>query len=206
MTNAVDPHDGSESMPDPPAETRGKCCDAGFSWEPNHALATFAGGCFWCMVGPFQEEPASRRWSRAIPAAARKPPRTRKSSEGSTGHFEAVQITFDPAICPYARLLEIFWQQIDPTDQGGQFYDRGESYRTAVFYHNENQRQLAEASKEALARSGRFDKPIATLILPASAFYPAEEYHQDYYKRNPVHYGQYRAGSGREAVHPAPLG
>ena len=151
------------------------------------------------MVGPFQEEPGVKRVISGYTGGRKENPTYQEVVEGSTGHFEAVQITFDPAICPYARLLEIFWQQIDPTDQGGQFYDRGESYRTAVFYHNENQRQLAEASKEALARSGRFDKPIATLILPASAFYPAEEYHQDYYKRNPVHYGQYRAGSGREA-------
>jgi len=141
------------------------------------------------MVGPFQEEPGVTQVVSGYTGGRKENPTYQEVVEGSTGHFEAVQITFDPAICPYARLLEIFWQQIDPTDQGGQFYDRGESYRTAVFYHNENQRQLAEASKEALARSGRFDKPIATLILPASAFYPAEEYHQDYYKRNPVHYG-----------------
>ncbi len=104
-----------------------------------------------------------------------------------------------PIICPYTALLDIFWQQIDPTDPGWQFYDRGESYRTAIFYHDEAQRQLAEASKKALAESGRFDKPIATLILPASAFYPAEEYHQDYHKKNPLRYEAYRAGSGRQA-------
>ena len=104
-----------------------------------------------------------------------------------------------PIICPYTALLDIFWQQIDPTDPGGQFYDRGESYRTAVFYHDEAQRQLAEASKKALAESGRFDKPIATLVLPASAFYPAEKYHQDYHKKNPLRYEAYRTGSGRQA-------
>jgi peptide methionine sulfoxide reductase msrA/msrB len=111
---------------------------------------------------------------------------------------EAVQITFDPQVFPYEKLLELFWQQIDPTDEGGQFHDRGSSYQTVIFYHNEEQRIKAEASKEALAQSGRFDKPIATPILPATTFYEAEEYHQDYHKKNPAHYKRYRKGSGRE--------
>lgn len=167
--------------------------------ERSSSLATFAGGCFWCMVAPFQQQPGVKRVVPGYTGGHKENPTYQQVVEGSTGHFEAIQITFDPHACSYSTLLDIFWQQIDPTDPGGQFHDRGESYRTAIFYHDENQRQLAETSKEALADSGRFDKPIATLVLPASAFYPAEEYHQDYYKKNPLHYQAYRAGSGREA-------
>lgn len=112
--------------------------------------------------------------------------------------MEAVQITFDPAIFPYSKLVELFWQQIDPTDAGGQFHDRGSSYQTAIFYHTEEQREIAEASKAALEQSGRFDKPIFTPILPAQTFYPAEEYHQGYHRKNPGHYKRYSKGSGRE--------
>ncbi len=117
----------------------------------------------------------------------------------TTGHYEAVQITFHPEIFPYERLLELFWQQIDPTDAGGQFYDRGDSYRTAIFYHTAEQQQLAEESKKKLSESGRFKKPIATEVLPAKPFYEAEEYHQQYYQKSPVRYNQYRKGSGRDA-------
>jgi peptide methionine sulfoxide reductase msrA/msrB len=118
---------------------------------------------------------------------------------GNTGHVEAVQITFDPAVFPYEKLVEIFWQQIDPTDPDGQFGDRGPSYRTAIFYHNEEQKRIAEKSKQELEASGRFDRPIVTPILPAAPFYPAEEYHQYYYKKQPVRYQAYFTGSGREA-------
>ena len=117
---------------------------------------------------------------------------------GSTGHYEAVQVTFDPAVIPYPELLELFWRQIDPTDIGGQFYDRGQSYRTAIFYHGEEQHQQAVASKKALDESGRFAKPVVTPILPATPFYPAEEYDQDYHNRQPLHYCQYRRASGRD--------
>lgn len=110
-----------------------------------------------------------------------------------------MQITFNPDIFSYNQLLDVYWQQIDPTDPGGQFHDRGDSYRTAIFYHNEEQKRLAEASKQALAESGRFNKPIVTEILPATEFYPAEEYHQDYHKKNPFRYKMYRMGSGRDA-------
>ena len=167
--------------------------------ERSSSLATFAGGCFWCMVAPFQQQPGVRRVVSGYTGGHKENPTYQQVVEGSTGHFEAIQITFDPDTCPYMTLLDIFWQQIDPTDPGGQSHDRGESYRTAIFYHDEDQRLLAEASKQALAESGRFDRPIATLILPASAFYPAEEYHQDYHEKNPLHYQAYRAGSGREA-------
>lgn len=163
-----------------------------------HELATFAGGCFWCMVSPFEEQPGIISVVSGYTGGHTENPTYREVCSGTTGHFEAVQITFDPERFPYSRLLELFWPQIDPTDPGGQFHDRGDSYRTAIFYHTEAQRQQAEASKQALAASGRFDRPIATLILPASAFYPAEEYHQDYHKKHPVHYARYSQGSGRE--------
>jgi peptide methionine sulfoxide reductase msrA/msrB len=161
-------------------------------------LATFAGGCFWCMVSPFEEQPGIISVVSGYTGGHKENPTYREVCSDTTGHFEAVQITFDPERFPYSKLLELFWQQIDPTDPGGQFHDRGDSYRTAIFYHTEEQRQQAEASKQALAASGRFDKPIATLILPASTFYPAEEYHQRYHKKNPAHYTRYRLGSGRE--------
>ncbi|HWI62605.1 MAG TPA: peptide-methionine (S)-S-oxide reductase MsrA [Symbiobacteriaceae bacterium] len=162
-----------------------------------YELATFAGGCFWCMVSPFDQQPGILQVVSGYTGGHKENPTYREVCEDTTGHYEAVQITFDPQVFPYTRLLELFWQQIDPTDPGGQFHDRGQSYRTAIFYHTEEQRQMAEASKQALAASGRFDKPIVTEIVPAATFYPAEEYHQHYYKRNPLHYKRYREGSGR---------
>jgi peptide methionine sulfoxide reductase msrA/msrB len=164
-----------------------------------HERATFAGGCFWCMVTPFEEQPGIVSVVSGYTGGHKENPTYREVCSDTTGHYEAVQITFDPAIFPYSRLVELFWQQIDPTDPGGQFHDRGDSYRTAIFYHTEEQRQIAEASKQALQESGRFDRPIATQILPAAPFYPAEEYHQDYHKKNPTHYKGYRVGSGRDA-------
>lgn len=116
----------------------------------------------------------------------------------TTGHYEAVQITFDPAVISYEELLDIYWRQIDPTDAGGQFFDRGHSYKTAIFYHSDKQKEVAERSKEKLAKSGRFSKPIVTEILRASTFYPAETYHQHFYKKNPIHYTRYRTRSGRD--------
>lgn len=167
--------------------------------DSQHELATFAGGCFWCMVSPFEEQPGIIKVVSGYTGGHTENPTYREVCEGSTGHFEAVQITFDPSVFPYAKLLDLFWQQIDPTDPGGQFHDRGDSYRTAIFYHTPEQKRLAEASREALAASGRFDKPIATLILPAAPFYPAEEYHQDFHKKQPAHYQRYRLASGRDA-------
>ncbi|MDF2630141.1 MAG: peptide methionine sulfoxide reductase [Symbiobacteriaceae bacterium] len=166
--------------------------------ERKQELATFAGGCFWCMVSPFEEQPGIIAVVSGYTGGHKENPTYREVCSDTTGHFEAVQITYDPELFPYTRLLELFWQQIDPTDPGGQFHDRGGSYRTAIFYHTEEQRQKAEASKQALEASGRFDKPIVTLILPAATFYPAEEYHQRYHKKNPVHYTRYHLGSGRE--------
>jgi len=160
--------------------------------------ATFAGGCFWCMVAPFEDLPGIIGVVSGYTGGHKENPTYEEVCSDTTGHVEAVQITYDPDVFPYEKLLELYWQQIDPTDAGGQFHDRGQSYQTAIFYHTDEQRRLAEESKAALAASGRFDKPIVTPILPAKPFYPAEEYHQDYHKKNPGHYKRYRKGSGRE--------
>ncbi|WLD93262.1 peptide-methionine (R)-S-oxide reductase MsrB [Alkalihalobacillus sp. AL-G] len=161
-------------------------------------LATFAGGCFWCMVKPFDEMPGIEKVVSGYTGGQKENPTYEEVKSDTTGHREAVQITFDPAIFPYEKLLKLYWQQIDPTDPGGQFYDRGESYKTAIYYHNEAQKEMAEASKKDLEESGKFQKPIATDIFPASAFYEAEDYHQGYYKKNPLHYNQFHKGSGRK--------
>lgn len=160
-------------------------------------LATFAGGCFWCMVSPFDEQPGIKEVVSGYTGGEKVNPTYEEVCSGTTGHYEVVQITFDPVVFSYAKLLELFWQQIDPTDIGGQFSDRGDSYRTAIFYHNDEQRELAERSKIELSSSGRFKNPIVTEILPAGPFYPAEEKHQNYYKKMPFHYNHYREGSGR---------
>ncbi|WP_201008201.1 peptide-methionine (S)-S-oxide reductase MsrA [Paenibacillus glycanilyticus] len=160
--------------------------------------ATFAGGCFWCMVTPFEELPGIHGIVSGYMGGHLANPTYEEVKKGTTGHLEVVQITFDPAVFPYERLLELFWPQIDPTDDEGQFQDRGSQYRTAIFYYNEEQKELALASKQALALSGRFDKPIVTEIREAETFYPAEDYHQDYHKKNPKHYKEDRAQSGRD--------
>jgi peptide methionine sulfoxide reductase msrA/msrB len=162
-------------------------------------LATFAGGCFWCMVAPFEKMDGVIEVVSGYTGGHKEDPTYKEVCSGATGHYEAVQITFDPNQISYEKLLEIFWQQIDPTDPGGQFNDRGQSYETAIFYHDEEQRRKAEASKKALEESGRFPKPVATKILPAKTFYPAEEYHQDYHNKNSFRYALYRQGSGRDA-------
>lgn len=161
-------------------------------------LATFAGGCFWCMVAPFENLPGVRKVVSGYTGGNTANPTYEEVCYGNTGHIEAVQITYYPEIIYYRDLLEIFWQQIDPTDAGGQFHDRGVSYQTAIFYHDEEQQLEAESSKEQLQNSGRFKKPIATKILPARIFYPAEEYHQDYHQKEPLHYSRYREASGRD--------
>lgn len=160
--------------------------------------ATFAGGCFWCMVSPFARLPGVRKVVSGYTGGHVENPTYEQVSSGKTGHYEAVQLTFDPRAVSYGELLDIFWRQIDPTDEGGQFYDRGGPYKTAIFYHSEAQKEKARAAKKMLSESGRFNKPIATRILPAAPFYPAEEHHQDYYKKNPHQYERYRTGSGRK--------
>lgn len=161
--------------------------------------ATFAGGCFWCMVEPFDEQPGIEKITSGYTGGFKENPTYEEVCSDTTGHLEAVQIVYNPDIFPYEKLLELFWMQIDPTDPGGQFNDRGQSYKTAIFYHTEEQKELAEKSKQQLADSGKFNKPIVTEILPASTFYLAEEKHQDYYKKQPFHYRLYKKGSGREA-------
>ena len=160
-------------------------------------LATFVGGCFWCMVSPFDELPGVKEVISGYTGGHKANPTYEEVCTDTTGHYEAVQIPFDSAVMSYQKLLDLFWQQIDPTDVAGQFNDRGLSYRTAIFFHSEEQRILAEASKTKLAESGRFKKPIVTAVLPAGPFYKAEEKHQHYYKRNPFHYNLYKEGSGR---------
>lgn len=160
--------------------------------------ATFAGGCFWCMVTPFEEQPGIHQIISGYSGGHIENPTYKQVKTGETGHYEVVEITFDPIVFPYERLLELYWCQIDPTDEGGQFHDRGPQYRTAIFYHNDKQKQLAEGSKEALAISGRFQKPIVTEILPATTFYKAEEEHQNYHKKNREHYKADRKASGRD--------
>jgi len=162
-------------------------------------LATFAGGCFWCIVAPFEKMAGVFKVISGYTGGHTENPTYEEVCSGATGHYEAVQITFDPKQISYDKLLEVFWQQIDPTDPGGQFNDRGQSYQSAIFYHDEEQRRKAEAAINALGASGRFQKPIATQILPAKTFYPAEEYHQGFHEKNSFRYTLYRQGSGREA-------
>ena len=160
--------------------------------------ATFAGGCFWCMVTPFEEQPGIGGIVSGYTGGHIENPTYEEVKTGTTGHYEVVEITFDPQLFPYERLLELYWQQIDPTDDGGQFHDRGSQYRTAIFFHDEAQEKLALAAKEKVAASGIFQKPIVTEILPAQTFYPAEEYHQGYHKKNKDDYKADRAKSGRD--------
>ena len=163
----------------------------------NSEKATFAGGCFWCMVKPFDSYDGIHAVVSGYTGGELDNPTYEQVCTNATGHKEAVQITFDPSVFPYEQLVQMFWMQIDPTDPGGQFYDRGSSYETAIFYHSDTQKEIAEESKKALELSGKFSKPIATSILEAKPFYPAEQYHQDYYKKNPTHYERYQVGSGR---------
>ena len=160
--------------------------------------ATFAGGCFWCMEPPFDKLDGVISTTSGYTGGIEKMPTYEQVSSGGTGHFEAIEIVYDPGKISYERLLEVFWKNIDPTQANGQFADIGKQYRTAVFFHNEKQRELAEISRERLDKSGKFGKPVVTEILPAGEFYPAEEYHQDYYLKNPMRYKYYRFGSGRE--------
>lgn len=163
-----------------------------------YATAIFAGGCFWCMVHPFDEWPGVVEVVSGYTGGHTANPTYEEVCSHTTGHREAVRVVFDPHVISYAKLLDIFWHQIDPTDAGGQFYDRGESYQTAIYYMNDEQRDEALASKAALAESRRFTAPIVTEVLPAGPFYDAEAYHQDFYKTNQAHYTRYRRGSGRD--------
>jgi peptide methionine sulfoxide reductase msrA/msrB len=160
--------------------------------------ATFAGGCFWCMEPPFVKLDGVLEVKSGYTGGTKVSPTYEEASSGTTGHTEAVQIVFDPKRVTFDKLLDVFWRSMDPTDAGGQFVDRGNQYRPGIFYHSEAQKKAAEASKEALQKSGRFKKPIVTEITKASTFYPAEEYHQHYFEKNPIRYKFYRARSGRD--------
>lgn len=160
--------------------------------------ATFAGGCFWCMEPPFEKLDGVVEVTVGYTGGTKENPTYEEVSSGTTGHYEAVEITYDMQKISYEELLNVFWRNIDPTDAGGSFVDRGPQYGSAIFYHSDEQKLLAEESKERLEKSGRFDKPIFTKILKYDLFYRAEEYHQDYYKKNPVRYKLYKAGSGRD--------
>ncbi len=167
--------------------------------EPAYQKATFAGGCFWCMEPAFEQLDGVIEVISGYTGGRTPNPTYEQVCAGGTGHLEAVQITYDPSRIGYRDLLEVFWRNIDPTDGGGQFVDRGEQYGTAVFYHDDEQKRLAEESRKALEASGRFSRPVVTRILPAREFYPAEEYHQDYYKKSALRYKLYRSHSGRDA-------
>ncbi len=160
--------------------------------------ATFAGGCFWCMEGPFEAKKGVIDVISGYTGGTKQNPTYEEVSSGKTGHFESIQILYDPEKISYEALVQIFWWQIDPTDPGGQFNDQGPQYRTAIFYHDEAQKKIAQKSKQDLEKSKKFSKPIATQILPAAKFYPAEDYHQDFYKQNPERYKSYKKLSGRQ--------
>jgi peptide methionine sulfoxide reductase msrA/msrB len=164
----------------------------------NLPKATFAGGCFWCVESDFEKIDGVIEAISGYTGGHTENPTYKEVTTGRTGHAEAVQVIYDPARVSYKELLDVFWRQIDPTDAGGQFVDRGSSYRSAIFYHDDDQKRQAEASKQELAASGRFKKPIATEIVKLDQFYTAEEYHQDYYKKSATRYKLYRYGSGRD--------
>ena len=162
------------------------------------ATATFAGGCFWCMEPPYDKLDGVISTTSGYTGGQKKNPTYEEVSGGTTGHAEAVQVTYDPTKVSYQKLLEVFWKNIDPFTPNAQFCDHGSQYRSAIFYHDEEQKRLAEASKQELEKSGRFTQPIVTEIVPAGEFYPAEDYHQDYYQNNPVRYKYYRYRCGRD--------
>jgi len=169
------------------------------SVPPGAAVATFAGGCFWCMEAPYDKLDGVLATTSGYMGGSRKFPTYEEVSAGWTGHAEVVQVVYDPAKVAYDKLLEVYWINIDPTVTDRQFCDIGSQYRTAIFVHTEEQRRAAEASKAALAKSKPFKAPIVTPIVAATEFWPAEDYHQDYYSKNPVRYAYYRTGCGRDA-------
>jgi len=166
---------------------------------PGDAVATFAGGCFWCMEPPYDKLPGVVATISGYTGGRKVNPTYEEVSSGSTGHAESVTVVYDPKKVTYEKLLDVFWHNIDPTVKDRQFCDGGNQYRTAIFYHDEAQRKAAEASKAALEKSKPFKEPIVTEIVTAGPFYPAEDYHQDFYMKNPVRYQLYRSGCGRDA-------
>jgi peptide-methionine (S)-S-oxide reductase len=171
---------------------------AGGAAAQGTAKATFAGGCFWCMEPPYDKLPGVLSTTSGYMGGKKRSPTYEEVSTGTTGHTEVVQVVYDPAQVSYEKLLEVFWRNIDPTVRDQQFCDVGSQYRTAVFHHDEEQKRRAEASKAALEKSKPFKAPIVTPVQAAGEFWPAEDYHQDYYKKNPVRYKYYRTGCGRD--------
>jgi peptide methionine sulfoxide reductase msrA/msrB len=166
--------------------------------DQNLKIATFAGGCFWCTESDFGKVYGVVKVVSGYTGGKKENPTYKEVSAGATGHVEAIQVYYDPEKVSYEKLLEVFWRHIDPTDSRGQFVDRGPQYASAIFYHDEEQKRAAEKSKEELDKSRKFSRPIVTQVVKLTRFYTAEEYHQDYYKKNPLHYASYRHGSGRD--------
>jgi peptide-methionine (S)-S-oxide reductase len=169
------------------------------SVPPGFKVATFAGGCFWCMEGPYDKVPGVAKTISGYMGGRTLNPTYEQVSSGTTGHAEVVQVVYDPKKVTYEKLLDVFWVNIDPTTKDRQFCDGGTQYRSAIFFHDDEQRRAAEASKAALEKSKPFKEPIVTQVAMAGAFTPAEDYHQDYYMKNPVRYNLYRTGCGRDA-------
>ena len=187
-------------QPDARSKPTAVNASAGLSSSPDSiGIATFAGGCFWCTEADFDKVPGVISTTSGYIGGTTVNPTYKQVSAGKTGHIEAVQVRFDPAKTNFAKLLAAFWPTIDPLTPDRQFCDGGSQYRSAIFYHDAEQKRQAEASKAALAASGRFTQPIVTEILPATEFYPAEEYHQDYHVKNPIRYSYYRSNCGRNA-------
>jgi peptide-methionine (S)-S-oxide reductase len=186
-------------LPTFPALAAALVLAAGLPAQAATQTATFAGGCFWCMEPPFDALPGVISTTAGYTGGNTDNPSYEEVSTGATGHAESVQVVFDPARVSYEKLLEVFWVNIDPTVKNRQFCDHGSQYRTAIFYHSEAQRRAAEASRAALEKSKPFKGPIVTEIVKADTFFPAEGYHQDYYRKNPVRYKFYRSGCGRDA-------
>ncbi|RME91680.1 MAG: peptide-methionine (S)-S-oxide reductase [Candidatus Hydrogenedentota bacterium] len=166
--------------------------------DDKYEIAIFAGGCFWCMEPPFDKLEGVISTTVGYCGGKEEYPTYHAVASGRTGHAESILIKYDPKKIRYEKLLETFWHNINPTQKNGQFYDRGPQYRTAIFYLNEEQKKAAEKSKQELEKSGKFKEPIVTEIVPATKFWRAEEYHQDYYKKEPDHYLRYKRASGRE--------
>lgn len=172
--------------------------ESGQIGQPNLATAVFAGGCFWCMEPPFDALPGVVKTIPGYTGGSTKNPTYKEVSAGGTGHAEAIQVVYDPGQVSYAKLLEVFWHNVDPTDDSGQFCDRGGQYRPVIFYRDDEEKKLAEQSKSALQQNKPFQGDVKTEIIAASRFYPAEDYHQDYYLKNPLRYKFYRYSCGRD--------
>ena len=183
--------------PSQPTHAQAPRPGSGQGSEGHYEKATFAGGCFWCMEPPFDELPGVISTTSGYTGGQKKNPTYEEVSAGGTGHAESVEVVFDPARVSYQQLLDVFWKNVDPLTADRQFCDVGSQYRSAIFYHSDEQKRLAVASKKAIEDSGRFKQPIVTEIVAASAFYRAEEYHQDYYKKNPIRFKYYKFGCGR---------